>query len=150
MLGTVLVALDVNAEATPATQRLTEQVLQTLGQLQIQPQGKVVLIHVVKRDREALDIVVDRPQADLESFPLNQIEKQLQAYQKELICNSELEIVTGDPAEEIIRLSNIYKSDLILVGSRGLTGMQRILLGSVSSQIVADAPCSVMVVKPKA
>jgi len=36
-----------------------------------------------------------------------------------------------------------------LIGSRGLTGMQKILLGSVSSQIVTDAPCSVLVVKPR-
>lgn len=149
MLNTILVALDVNAETTPAQSALTEQVLQTLGQFQLQPNAKIVLAHVVPADRTEVDIVVDRPQADLESFPFNRIEKQLQVYQKNLPCESELEIVTGDPAEEIIRLANIYKADLILIGSRGLTGLQRILLGSVSSQIVADAPCSVMVVKPK-
>jgi nucleotide-binding universal stress UspA family protein len=34
-----------------------------------------------------------------------------------------------------------------VIGSRGLTGLQRILEGSVSSQVVADAPCSVLVIK---
>jgi nucleotide-binding universal stress UspA family protein len=56
-------------------------------------------------------------------------------------------MVTGDPSEEIIRLANIYQADLIVIGSRGLTGMNRILQGSVSSQVVENAHCSVLVVK---
>jgi nucleotide-binding universal stress UspA family protein len=60
---------------------------------------------------------------------------------------SEIELVTGDPAEEIIRLANIYKADLIVIGSRGLTGMNRIVQGSVSGQVVEEAHCSVFVVK---
>jgi nucleotide-binding universal stress UspA family protein len=49
-------------------------------------------------------------------------------------------MVTGDPAEEIIRLANIYKIDLIIIGSRGLMGMKRIVQGSVSSQVVWRKP----------
>ncbi len=74
--------------------------------------------------------------------------KHLQSYQANLPGHSEIEIVTGDPAQEIIRLTNIYHADLIIIGSRGLTGVKRILQGSVSSQVVEDAPCSVLVVKP--
>lgn len=62
--------------------------------------------------------------------------------------DSHLELVNGDPAEEIIRLANIHKADLIVIGSRGLTGMTRIVQGSVSSQVVEEAHCSVLVVKP--
>ena len=149
MLNTILVALDVTADTSPAKMGLSNQVLQTLGRLQLEPETKVVLSHVVPTNRAEVEIVVDRPQADLESFPYPQIEKQLQTYQQGLPCQSEVEIVTGDPAEEILRLAKIYKADLIVIGSRGLTGMQKIVLGSVSSQIVEDAPCSVLVVKPK-
>ncbi|MFO5527272.1 MAG: universal stress protein, partial [Cuspidothrix sp.] len=49
----------------------------------------------------------------------------------------------------IICLANIYKAELILIGSRGLTGMKRIVQGSVSSQVMEEANCSVLVVKPK-
>jgi nucleotide-binding universal stress UspA family protein len=148
MLKTILVALDFIPETSPELGTLTEQVMQTLQQIQLQPTTQVILAHVVPANQAEVEVVVDRPQADLENFPYTRIEKQLQAYQKSLPCQSELEIVTGDPAEEIIRLANIYKADLIVIGSRGLTGMQRIVMGSVSSQIVADAPCSVLVVKP--
>ena len=51
--------------------------------------------------------------------------------------------------DELVRLANIHQADLIVIGSRGLTGMNRILKGSVSSQVAADAHCSVLVVKLK-
>jgi nucleotide-binding universal stress UspA family protein len=73
--------------------------------------------------------------------------EQLTTYQAGLPCDSKLEIVAGDPAEEIIRLANIYSVELIVIGSRGLTGLDRIVRGSVSSQVVEDAPCSILVVK---
>ncbi len=143
MLNTILVALDVEPDP------LADQVMQTLHQLHLEPTMTVILAHVILTTQTDVEIAVDRPQADLEGFPHDQIDKQLHGYQKTLPCHSEIEIVTGEPVEEILRLANIYKSDLILIGSRGLTGMQKILLGSVSSQIVTDAPCSVLVVKPR-
>lgn len=147
MLNTVLVALDMTAN--PPKSGLSDQVLNTLEELQLEARSKVVLSHVVPANRSEVEIVVDRPSTDCEHFPYTQIEEQLHSYQERLGCNSQVEIVTGDPAEEIVRLAKIHKADLIVLGSRGLTGMKRILLGSVSSQIVEDAPCSVLVVKPK-
>ena len=38
-------------------------------------------------------------------------------------------------------------ADLIVIGSRGLTGVQRVIEDSVSSLVVAEATCSVLVVK---
>jgi len=38
--------------------------------------------------------------------------------------------------------------DLAVVGSRGLSRGRRLLLGSVSTQLVAEAPCPVLVVRP--
>jgi nucleotide-binding universal stress UspA family protein len=48
---------------------------------------------------------------------------------------------------EIIRLAHIYNVDLIILGTRGLTGVDRILARSISSEVVEQAPCTVMVVK---
>lgn len=143
MLNTILVALDVDHDP------LANQVMQTLQQLYLEQTTTVILAYVIPAPQTDVEIAVDRPQASLEGFPHDLIDKQLHGYQKNLPCLSEIEIVTGEPVEEILRLANIYETDLILIGSRGLTGMQKILLGSVSSQIVTDAPCSVLVVKPR-
>ena len=53
----------------------------------------------------------------------------------------------GDPAEAIIQVAEEQEADLIVVGARGLTGLQRFLLGSVSSKLSHHAPISVMVVR---
>jgi len=54
----------------------------------------------------------------------------------------------GDPAEAIIELANELQADLIVVGNRGLTGIRRFLLGSVSSKVSEHATSSVMIVRP--
>lgn len=140
MFKRILVALDGSD--------LSEQVIEMLKQVGLQPDATVVIAHVIANLGADPDIAVDRPQADTETIPHQQLEK-LQACQAILPCKSELEIVTGEPAEEIIRLANIHNVDLVVMGSRGLTGMNRILKGSVSSQVVEEAPCSVFVVKLK-
>lgn len=140
MLNTVVVALD-GSEAQ-------DRVIQSLEELQLQPTTKIILSHVVPPLELDSELVADRPQTGFEGPPYLQLEHQLQSYQAQLPGESALEIVTGDPAEEIIRLANIYNADLIVIGSRGLTGVKRIIQGSVSSQVVENAHCSVLVVKP--
>jgi nucleotide-binding universal stress UspA family protein len=53
----------------------------------------------------------------------------------------------GHPAEVIIDVANQEHADLIVVGSRGLTGIKRYLLGSVSSKVSEHAHCNVMIVR---
>ena len=52
--------------------------------------------------------------------------------------------VTGQPAEALIEAGK--DADLLVVGSRGLGGFRRLLIGSVSSQVSHHAPCPVVVV----
>ncbi len=141
MLNTVLVALDGS--------EMAERVIQTLDDLAFSQDAKVILCHVFPTPESEIELPADRPQSESPTFSYFHIEKQLQSYQEKLSVKSELELVTGDPAEEIIRLANIYKSELIVIGSRGLMGMKRIVQGSVSSQVVEEANCSVLVIKPR-
>jgi len=60
---------------------------------------------------------------------------------------AEARIVDGDPREELIELARRERSDLIVVGSHGRTGLTKLVLGSVSSHVVTHAPCTVVVVK---
>jgi len=139
VLNTVLVALDGS--------EIAEQVIQTLDDLAFSQDARVILCHVFPTPESEIELPADRPQSESPTFSYFHIEKQLQSYQEKLSVKSELELVTGDPAEEIIRLANIYKTELIVIGSRGLIGMKRIVQGSVSSQVVEEANCSVLVVK---
>ncbi len=49
--------------------------------------------------------------------------------------------------DKIIKLATANRSDLLVVGSRGLTGTERLHLGSVSESLLKYAPCSVLIVR---
>jgi nucleotide-binding universal stress UspA family protein len=53
----------------------------------------------------------------------------------------------GDPADEICTEARSRASDLIVIGSRGLGRIDRVLLGSVSEKVTKRAPCPVLVVR---
>ena len=53
----------------------------------------------------------------------------------------------GHPAKAIVEAATENECDLIVVGSHGRTGLDRILIGSVSQQVVVQAKCPVLVVK---
>ena len=58
-------------------------------------------------------------------------------------------ISTGYAAEEILKAARRFRANLIVMGSRGLTGIKQTLLGSVSARVVRHAPCSVLVVRQR-
>ena len=55
----------------------------------------------------------------------------------------------GKPADELLGLARDIGADLIIVGSKGLTGVERIVLGSVSEKVVREARCTVEVARLK-
>jgi len=56
-------------------------------------------------------------------------------------------LLEGSPAEEIIRYATDQAVDLIVMGTHGRSGLERLLMGSVAGQVVRGAPCSVLVAK---
>lgn len=53
----------------------------------------------------------------------------------------------GDPVEVIVARAETEGAHLIVMGSRGRTGLERVLLGSVTEGVIRRAPCPVLVVK---
>jgi nucleotide-binding universal stress UspA family protein len=57
------------------------------------------------------------------------------------------ELLTGNPAEELIDFAGNNKSDLIVLGAKGLRSTLGFLLGGVAQQVVEYAPCPVLIVR---
>jgi len=57
------------------------------------------------------------------------------------------EMRQGRPAEEIIKAAEQHQCDLIIIGSRGLSGVRRITMGETANEVVLKAPTPVLVVK---
>ncbi|NWF73338.1 MAG: universal stress protein [Nitrospirae bacterium] len=56
-------------------------------------------------------------------------------------------VATGIPSEEVITVAKAEDSDLIVVGTRGKTGLAHILLGSTAERVIRGAPCPVLTVR---
>ena len=62
-------------------------------------------------------------------------------------CEIHTELIEGSPAEVIVQVAATRKSDVIVMGSRGLGTLAGLLLGSTSQKVVAHAPCPVLIVR---
>ena len=58
-------------------------------------------------------------------------------------------VLSGYPAEEILRAAEKHHADIIVMGTHGRTGIDRIIFGSVAEKVVTAAPCPVLTVKPR-
>jgi nucleotide-binding universal stress UspA family protein len=54
----------------------------------------------------------------------------------------------GDPARQILNEAEAWAADLLVIGSRGHSGLERVLAGSVSSEVIAGAAINVLIVPP--
>jgi len=57
-------------------------------------------------------------------------------------------VVAGDPAEQIISFITDNQIDLIIMGTHGRKGMEKIIFGSVADRVVKTSPVPVMVINP--
>jgi nucleotide-binding universal stress UspA family protein len=56
-------------------------------------------------------------------------------------------VLDGDPAQVIVQFARERGCSLIVMGTHGRTGLERLLMGSVAEQVVRKAPCPVLTVK---
>jgi nucleotide-binding universal stress UspA family protein len=55
----------------------------------------------------------------------------------------------GNPSEEIVKLARKEKADLIVMGTHGITGLARVIIGSVADYVIREAHCPVVLVPAK-
>jgi len=58
-------------------------------------------------------------------------------------------VMSGKPADAIIEIAKDKSADLIVVGSHGRTGLDRLLMGSVAERVIVMSSCAVLAVKGK-
>jgi len=76
---------------------------------------------------------------------LSEILKKVKKKKPKLKVSSRLE--EGQPAEKIVKAAKDEGIDIIVIGSRGLSGVKEWLLGSVSDRVADKADCPVLIVK---
>lgn len=63
-------------------------------------------------------------------------------------CVATARVVGGYPADTILDIAHQENADIIVMGTHGHTGIQRLLLGSVAEKVVRSSPVPVLTVRP--
>ena len=87
-------------------------------------------------------------QTDMRYKMMNTLEEIKQKYKNSKV-KLRTQVLVGPPIDKIVEFANRHNVDLIVIGSRGLKGISRVLrgLGSVSRSVTEKAKCTVMIVK---
>jgi nucleotide-binding universal stress UspA family protein len=112
--------------------------------------GSLTIVHVVPADYGWLGIGREESR-DLDRSMQKQAADRLRAFANEYIGDNvaaDLEVRIGHPAEEIVAAANELKCDSIVLSTRGLTGLDRYLIGSVADRVARLAPCPVILIRP--
>jgi universal stress protein A len=112
----------------------------------------LLLLHVIQ-SWDGFPSYEDRSSADIQKI----IQSAEEAVHAELAIGADefsqdLQVVSahsrmGIPAREIVRLADEQSIDLIVMGTRGRTGLSHVLLGSVAENVLKIASCPVLVVR---
>ena len=112
--------------------------------------AKLVLLHVHHHPSFIFGHYgVDPPEPAVSEIPkaaARRLEKE-QARVEDAGLTGEARVVEGHPVEEIEGEARLCEADLIVMGTRGRTGLAHVALGSVAERTVQRAPCPVLTVK---
>ncbi len=113
-------------------------------------EAELVLVHVWRGPRAAGHELAVAPPA-LTVAEEAELGRKLDGWRREAarIAGREVRTVltSGSPASEIATIAADEKADLVVVGTRGRTGVKRAVLGSVAEGIVRLSPCAVLVAR---
>ncbi len=64
------------------------------------------------------------------------------------VANVHTEVILGDAAEKIIAYAGEQEMDLIIMGTHGRKGLDRVIFGSVAEKVVKSSPIPVLIINP--
>src|SRR4028118_195279 len=141
----VLLATDSSKESGLAAQTAADIAENTSSELHIVLVGLSVG-YVGMGPPEIADIPAPR-QEDLNEEAQRLLEAQVQQIEADGGNVAQAHLRVGRPDEEIVALAEEIGAGLIVMGSRGLSRIRRLLMGSVSVSVVRHAHCPVLVVR---
>jgi nucleotide-binding universal stress UspA family protein len=116
-----------------------ELVLLAVGREAVAPDPSLEAYARIEHIRDPIpSVVVDATRDDLITLRQRLVSKGAQRVS--------VEVVAGDPAQQILAVADAGRADLIVLGSRGHGQLTGLLLGSVTQKVVALSHCPVLVV----
>lgn len=124
-----------------------------LGMAQTHPNAELHLIHVMPQARAPFGFLEGASDEASMMAAIEDASNRLDALcgdaEKPKVATISGHVRIGEAAREIVQLASDIGADLIVVGTHGRQGVERVLLGSVAEEVVRRAPSPVLTVKPK-
>src|SRR5215213_8750137 len=98
---------------------------------------------ITSRPREVLEHELEEAMHQAQEF----LDREVEQVKAEGVTVADSHLLRGQPDREIVHLSEELGAGLIVMGSRGLGGVRRALMGSVSDSVVRHAHCPVLIVR---
>lgn len=118
-----------------------------------QHNSKLDFIHVVTDDlyKKPMffldDDKIEGLKEKMAEYFTSEIEKLIDEYASDVKDRCNIVVREGKPYTEILNQAKEGKSDLIVIATRGVSGLQGVFYGSVTEKVVRHASCSVLVVR---
>jgi universal stress protein A len=112
--------------------------------------AEILLVHVVESVLPPPDAVIVESAA-LAAALNEEAAKRLSEWRKKAASQAKVQevLLTGTPYREIVDTAGQSKTDLIVLGTHGRTGLTRLLIGSTAERVMHQAPCPVLVVRER-
>jgi len=130
---------------------LSQEGIKVAGELASAYSSTVILLHVVPPPHHVLTSsgVSSGKVQDYYGELIRLAKESLQEiakthFKKELSVS--LQVIQGDPPDEIVKLASEEKVDLIVMSTRGTSGRAKYMAGSVAVKVAGMAPCPLMAV----
>lgn len=109
-------------------------------------QARITIVYVADLEKARQEMLHS---ASSESLYLERRTKiaPVEAVFEKLNLRYTVEILRGIPGPEIVNYTNSNEIDLLVIGSRGLNGLQEMVLGSVSHKVMKRVNCPALIVK---
>jgi nucleotide-binding universal stress UspA family protein len=137
----ILVATDGSEEATLAAKTAAELADRTYSELHLVCIADTYSSYYVKREPGLAENLQRRAQEVLE----DQVKRIEQSGGK--VAAKHARVSERHPSDGIVRVAEEIEADLVVMGSRGVGGIKRALMGSVSHSVVRYTHCPVLVVR---
>ena len=104
------------------------------------------VVYVVDVDRAKSDVLTHWHAVDVNDSRKDQV-REVERIAKDAGVTYEVKVLRGEPGPVIVKYANENQFDIVIIGSRGLNGLQEFVLGSVSHKVAKRANCPVLIVK---
>jgi nucleotide-binding universal stress UspA family protein len=132
--------------------KVSRSALNTAVEFAHSMRAELIIVHVIApitllmREQFIHPGILETIEADARKWAEKQLAR-LAAVARKSSVRVKVLLLSGDPADQIIRAARTHRADLIVVGTHGRRGFSKMMIGSVAERVVRTASCPVVTVR---